>query len=149
MSDITVAAAGAGRMGQGLAVVFAYAGHRVQLIDLKRRDNPEDYLAAARADIQATFDMLVACGMMDAADVERVTARIDYVDAAGAAEALSRSDLVFEAEPETVEAKTTTLAFLSSACRPDVTIASTTSTFLSDSLQAMVRTLWEQPWPVK
>jgi len=139
MSDAIIAAAGAGRMGQGLAVVFAYAGHPVQLIDLKQRDEPAAYLDAAKADIHATFDMLVACGMMDNVDVERVSERIDYVDADGAADALSRSDCVFEAAPETVEAKETTLAFLSSACRPDVTIASTTSTFLSDKLQAMVR----------
>ncbi len=138
MNDAIIAAAGAGRMGQGLAVVFAYAGHPVQLIDLKRREDPGAYLAAAKTDIHATFDMLVACGMMGAADIERVAARIDYIDADGAAEALSHADLVFEAAPETVEAKTATLAFLSSACRPDVTIASTTSTFLSDKLQAMV-----------
>ena len=138
MRDAIIAAAGAGRMGQGLAVVFAYAGHPVQLIDLKQRDEPAAYLDAARADIHATFDMLVSCGMMGEGDVERVASRIDYVAADGAAEALSRSDLVFEAAPETVEAKETTLAFLSSACRPEVTIASTTSTFLSDKLQAMV-----------
>ena len=138
MSDAVIAAAGAGRMGQGLAVVFAYAGHPVQLIDLKKRDDPAAYLEAAMTDIQATFDMLVACGMMGEADVGRVAARIDCVDADDAAEALSRADLIFEAAPETVEAKQATLAFLSSACRPEVTIASTTSTFLSDRLQAMV-----------
>ena len=32
---------GAGRMGRGLAVVFAYAGHDVALIDLKRRDDKD------------------------------------------------------------------------------------------------------------
>ncbi len=138
MSDTVIAAAGAGRMGQGLAVVFAYAGHPVQLIDLKQRDDPVAYLEAAKTDIHATFDMLVACGMMGEVDIERVAARIEYVDADGAAEALSLSDLIFEAAPETVEAKEATLAYLSSACRPDVIIASTTSTFLSDKLQAMV-----------
>ena len=33
-----IALVGAGRMGRGLAVVFAYAGHDVALIDLKPRD---------------------------------------------------------------------------------------------------------------
>ena len=29
---------GAGRMGRGIAVVFAYAGHNVTLVDCKARD---------------------------------------------------------------------------------------------------------------
>ena len=32
-----VAAIGAGRMGRGLAHVFAYAGHEVKLLDAKKR----------------------------------------------------------------------------------------------------------------
>ncbi len=39
----TIAGAGAGRMGRGIAVVFAYAGHPVTLVDLKARE------AAAKA----------------------------------------------------------------------------------------------------
>jgi 3-hydroxybutyryl-CoA dehydrogenase len=34
-----IALVGAGRMGRGLAVVFAYAGHDVALVDLKPRDD--------------------------------------------------------------------------------------------------------------
>ncbi len=33
-----VAALGAGRMGRGIAIVFAYAGHQVFLIDMKKRN---------------------------------------------------------------------------------------------------------------
>ena len=33
-----IACLGAGRMGRGIAVVFAYAGHEVWLVDLKTRD---------------------------------------------------------------------------------------------------------------
>ena len=33
-----IAAVGAGRMGRGIAIVFAYAGHDVRLIDAKTRD---------------------------------------------------------------------------------------------------------------
>jgi 3-hydroxybutyryl-CoA dehydrogenase len=138
MSEPIIAAAGAGRMGQGLAVVFAYAGHPVQLIDLKRRENQDGYLAAARSEIRGTLDMLVACGMMEPDDVGRIADRIDYVAAEEAASALARSDLIFEAAPETVEAKQAVLALISEACRPEVIIASTTSTFLSDRLQSMV-----------
>ena len=37
----TICALGAGRMGQGIAHAFAYAGHPVQLVDLKPRDASE------------------------------------------------------------------------------------------------------------
>ena len=33
-----IACLGAGRMGRGIAVVFAYAGHQVTLVDFKPRD---------------------------------------------------------------------------------------------------------------
>lgn len=138
MSDATIAAAGAGRMGRGLCIVFAYAGHPVQLIDLKQRENPADYLDAAKAEIHGTLDMLVACGMIGSADIKRIAERIEYVGADQARDALQRSDLIFEAAPETVEAKRYALKFISESCRSDATIASTTSTFLSDKLQAMV-----------
>ena len=35
----TIACLGAGRMGRGIAVVFAYAGHEVALVDFKARDD--------------------------------------------------------------------------------------------------------------
>ncbi|MEX3010767.1 3-hydroxybutyryl-CoA dehydrogenase [Hoeflea sp. TYP-13] len=138
MSGEIIAAAGAGRMGRGLAIVFAYAGHPVRLIDLKQREDTADYLSEAKAEIRATLEMLVACGMIDAVDVDRISKRVAYVGAGSAEDALREADLIFEAAPETVEAKETALGFISKSCRPDVIIASTTSTFLSDKLQAMV-----------
>ncbi|MEM6463594.1 MAG: 3-hydroxybutyryl-CoA dehydrogenase [Pseudomonadota bacterium] len=138
MTEMTVAAAGAGRMGRGLAIVFAYAGHPVRLVDLKKRQEAPAYLREAEAEICKTLDMLVACGMIGEADTDRIAGRIAYYDASSAPEAVVGSDLIFEAAPETVEAKQSTLKFLSDTCRPEVTIASTTSTFLSNRLQAMV-----------
>ncbi|MCP4316449.1 MAG: 3-hydroxybutyryl-CoA dehydrogenase [Hyphomicrobiales bacterium] len=138
MNDAIIAAAGAGRMGRGLSIVFAYAGHPVQLIDLKQREDPADYLNAAKGEVLSTLEMLVACGMLHKADIDRIAGRIDYIGAEHATDALRQSDVIFEAAPETVEAKQTALQFISEACRSDVTIASTTSTFLSDKLQAMV-----------
>ena len=100
MSGETVAAAGAGRMGQGLAVVFAYAGHPVQLVDLKKRDNAADYLAAARSEIEKTPAMLASCGMIAEADIDRIAGRVAYVDADGTEAALSAAELIFEARPK-------------------------------------------------
>ena len=61
-----IAAAGAGRMGRSLAVVFALAGHPVALVDLKKRDDADSYLTGARTEIRSTLEMLVSCGMIDA-----------------------------------------------------------------------------------
>ncbi|MEM7429572.1 MAG: 3-hydroxyacyl-CoA dehydrogenase NAD-binding domain-containing protein, partial [Pseudomonadota bacterium] len=33
----TIAAVGAGRMGRGMAIAFAYGGHPIRLIDMKDR----------------------------------------------------------------------------------------------------------------
>ena len=47
---------GAGRMGRGIAVVFAFAGHQVVVVDFKERETSAfDALAAeARAEIRST-----------------------------------------------------------------------------------------------
>ena len=37
---------GAGRMGRGIALAFAYAGHRIALVDLRRR-TPEAWSTRA------------------------------------------------------------------------------------------------------
>ena len=58
MSDAhAIACLGAGRMGRGIAVVFAYAGHDVALVDFKARDDggfrassPSDALGEVRSD---------------------------------------------------------------------------------------------------
>ena len=137
MTEI-IAAAGAGRMGRGLAIVFAYAGHQVRLVDLKPRDNAAEWLDGARAEIASTLQMLVDCNMIGAQDVDPIASRIAYVDAKGADAALAEADVIYEGVPETLDAKREALGAISAAAAPDAIIASTTSTILSDELQGMV-----------
>ena len=60
-SPATIVALGAGRMGQGLAHVFAYAGHQVTLVDLKDRaasefaTTAENAIAAIRSNLRDCF----------------------------------------------------------------------------------------------
>jgi len=138
VTDQRIAAAGAGRMGRGLAVVFAMAGHPVALVDLKPRDDAETYLGDARAEIRSTLEMLVTCGMIAADAVEAIAARVEYVAEPDAANALANADVIFEGVPETLDAKRAAFEFLSGCARPDAIIASTTSTMLSTELQGMV-----------
>ncbi|MGN6117333.1 MAG: 3-hydroxyacyl-CoA dehydrogenase NAD-binding domain-containing protein, partial [Nitrobacter sp.] len=55
-----VAALGAGRMGRGIAIAFAFAGHDVALVDFKPRANDAFAKLAADAlgDIETTLRML-------------------------------------------------------------------------------------------
>ena len=54
------AAVGAGRMGRGIAIAFAYAGHRIALVDLRRRspDAWQRLCEQARTEIRASLDGL-------------------------------------------------------------------------------------------
>ena len=131
-----VVAAGAGRMGRGLAVTFAMAGHPVALIDLKPRADGA-YLDGAQAEIAATLDMIAACGLIAPGDIPRIARRIGYVAEDEADEVMSEAELIFEGAPETLEAKEATLARISAASG-DAIIASTTSTILSDDLAGFV-----------
>ena len=127
---------GAGTMGRGIAIAFAWAGHPVDLIDLKPRDAAASARleADARADIAASLRALVELGEATEADAARVAARIRFVPESGASAALHEADLVFEGVPETLEAKRDAFARMSADCRPDAILASTTSTILVTDL---------------
>src|SRR5687767_6528890 len=101
------AAVGAGRMGRGVAIAFAYAGHRIALIDLKPRvpDAWQRLHDEASAEIRSSLQALAALGAIDAAQVDAIAQRVKLVDADGAAAALHDADLVFEGVPETMAAK--------------------------------------------
>jgi 3-hydroxybutyryl-CoA dehydrogenase len=136
----TIAAAGAGRMGRGIAIVFAYAGHEVALVDLK--DRPAEDLARLRAEalaeVRATLEMLADIGLMPPPAVAPILARVRFAGRGEAPAALNSADVIFEGVPETLPAKREALALLSRFARPEAIIASTTSTIMADELQALV-----------
>jgi len=135
-----IAAAGAGRMGRGIAIAFAWGGHPVDLVDLKPRaaDAAARLAADAHAEIASSLAMLAELDALPADAVERVLARIRFVAEPDASAALAAADVVFEAVPETLEAKRDAFARLSTDCRPDAILASTTSTILVTDLVPMV-----------
>jgi 3-hydroxybutyryl-CoA dehydrogenase len=134
------AAAGAGRMGRGIAIAFAWAGHRVALIDLRKR-TPE---AAARlreeafGEIRASLAVLAELGALAAAQIETVLRRVEWVDGDAVATALHDAELVFEGVPETLEAKREAFELLSRHCRAEAVITSTTSSILVTQLAPLV-----------
>lgn len=135
------AAVGAGRMGRGIAIAFAYAGHRISLIDLRTRSAEAwgKLRDEARAEIEASLDGLAQLGVIDAAQIAAIAARVDLVDAAHAPAALAAAELVFEGVPETMEAKREAFDVLNRHCRDDAILTSTTSSILVTQLAALVR----------
>ena len=134
------AAVGAGRMGRGIAIAFAYAGHPIALVDLR----PREPQAAARlraeafAEIWQSLEILAQLGAMDAGAVDAVAARVHWVDATDAPAALADAEMVFEGVPETLEAKREALAEIARHCRADAVITSTTSSILVTQLAPLV-----------
>jgi 3-hydroxybutyryl-CoA dehydrogenase len=135
------AAVGAGRMGRGIAIAFAYAGHRIALIDLKPRA-PQAWQALrdeAHAEIRSSLQGLAMLGAFDAQRVDSIAERVQLVDARGAAEALRDAELVFEGVPETMAAKRDAFEQLNGWCSDHAILTSTTSSILVTQLAALVR----------
>jgi len=136
-----IAAVGAGRMGRGVAIVFAYAGHPVRLIDVKQGRTADDFDRLSKnagAEIRATLQMLVELGLAPEGSVETIASRVSIVDRAGAGDALADAAVIFEGVPETLEAKRDAFDLIGGAAPADSIVGSTTSTILTDELQAMV-----------
>ena len=136
----TIGCLGAGRMGRGIAVVFAFAGHQVVMVDFKRREaSAFDALAVdARAEIDATFETLCRIGLLPQDLVRTLAARITIVPQQEAAAVLPRCDVVFEGLPEIVALKQEALAEASRLAGSRPIIASTTSTILVDELAGSI-----------
>ena len=135
-----IASVGAGRMGRGIAITFALAGYAVRIIDLKDRTSSEfDALCeSASAEIHLTMSMLSSFGMLDESEVDSTVARVSYFASKDCKTALADADIIFEAVPETLEAKEAAFTLVSRYAQPEAIVASTTSTILSDELQPFV-----------
>jgi 3-hydroxybutyryl-CoA dehydrogenase len=134
-----IAAVGAGRMGRGIALAFAYAGHEVALIDLKPRPirDWETLQKEALDEMQASLAMLAELDAMPADAVPRVLSRITLMDPSCAA-SLGDVEIIFEAVPETLEAKRDAFARICKLASPQAILASTTSTILVTDLVPLV-----------
>jgi 3-hydroxybutyryl-CoA dehydrogenase len=136
-----IACLGAGRMGRGIAAVFAYAGHAVDIIDFKPRQRADfnKLRDDAIGEVRSTLRTLAELGMFDAGAVDLIAARVTVVPESDAGVALATADIVFEGVPEVVDLKRDALAKASRLTRPGTIIASTTSTILVDDLSGAVK----------
>jgi 3-hydroxybutyryl-CoA dehydrogenase len=135
-----IACLGAGRMGRGIAVAFAYAGHAVTMIDVKARSEEQfaTLQAEALGEVSKTLASLARFGLLAENDAEAVIAHVSVVPTQNMAAALAAAGIVFEGVPEVVELKREVLASASKCVGPEIIIASTTSTILVDDLSGSV-----------
>jgi 3-hydroxybutyryl-CoA dehydrogenase len=135
-----IACLGAGRMGRGIAVAFAYAGHAVTMIDAKARSAGAFAALEAEAlgEVRKTLASLTRFGLLAEKDAETIIGRVSVVPAQGMAAALTGAGIVFEGVPEVVELKRQVLAAAAKFVRPEAVVASTTSTILVDDLSGAV-----------
>ncbi|MEF3366882.1 3-hydroxybutyryl-CoA dehydrogenase [Methylocystis sp. 9N] len=120
---------GAGQMGKGIAHVAALSGFDVAVNDVS-----QERIDAAIADIGAQMSRAVERGLVPTDAVEPALARIsaapkiaDFVD----------SDLVIEAATEVEDVKRKILTELAQATKPDIIIASNTSSISITRLAAV------------
>ena len=135
-----IAVVGAGRMGRGIAHVFAYAGRPITVLDVKAR-SPADFERLARegrAEIEANMRFLASLGVMNEHQVEGALKLIEFRPVADAEKVLSRATVIMEGVPETLEAKQAALALIGKLAPADTVVASTTSSLLVTDLQGYI-----------
>ena len=135
-----IAAVGAGRMGRGIALAFAWGGHEVDLVDFRPRDEAawKRLSSEASAEIRASLEMLAELGAMQTDAVARVLGRVRVVRENDARKALAEAEVVFEAVTETLEAKRDAFGRICALAPPGAILASTTSTILVTDLVPLV-----------
>ena len=135
-----IACLGAGRMGRGIAVVFAYAGHNVALVDFKPRE-PDAFKKLADealVEVRNVLRLLAQFGLYDEASVDTIAARVSVVPEQDAKATLSAASIIFEGVPEVLDLKREALKRCAELAGPTPIIASTTSTILVDDLSGAV-----------
>jgi 3-hydroxybutyryl-CoA dehydrogenase len=128
-----IACIGAGRMGRGIALAFARAGYDVVVVDFKPRDNWAALKKEAMTEMEAALAMLEELGAGSPGALARIR-MVPYAEA----QVLSAAELIFEAVPETLEAKRDAFARLCKLASPQAILASTTSTILVTDLVPLV-----------
>jgi 3-hydroxybutyryl-CoA dehydrogenase len=125
----TVAVLGAGTMGNGIAHVFARAGYNVILCDVD-----QTFLERALDTIGKNLDREVKKGKLPESEKPAVLSRIKTViDMV----AISAADFAVEAVPEKPEIKRAVLSEADKILRPEVILASNTSSISMTTLAAL------------
>ena len=121
---------GAGTMGNGIAQTAAVSGYQVTMMDVA-----EEFVKRGLATIAKSVDKLVEKGKLTADQKNAASA----VSGATALERAAEADLVIEAATENPELKFKLFADLDGIAKPDVILASNTSSISITKLGAATR----------
>jgi 3-hydroxybutyryl-CoA dehydrogenase len=124
----TVAALGAGTMGNGIAHVFARSGFNVILCDVETR-----FLESALDTIAKNLDREIKKGKIEEGDKSKILGRIHTTTDMSE---ISRADFAVEAVPERLDLKLSVLREADKLFRPEVILASNTSSISMTTLAA-------------
>lgn len=127
----TVAVLGAGTMGNGIAHVFARAGYQVILRDVEQR-----FLDRALEIIAKNLDREIKKGKLPEGSQGTVLKRLRPVTDMSA---IAAADFIVEAVPEKIEIKRAVLTEADRLARPDVILASNTSSISMTTLAALTK----------
>jgi 3-hydroxybutyryl-CoA dehydrogenase len=122
---------GAGTMGNGIAHVFAKSGYEVVLCDIA-----QEFLDRGLATIRKNLEREVAKGKISTADSGAASGRIRGVLDR---KALSECDFAIEAATEQLEIKFEIFRELDRVCRPEVILATNTSSISITKIAAITR----------
>ncbi len=125
----TIGVVGAGQMGAGIAFVSALAGCEVLLYDIHTGS-----LEAALERIHKGFEKQIQDGIIPASEGEAALKRIRTTQSLGD---MTDRHLILEAAPENSEMKCELFRQLGAICKPEVVLASNTSSISITKLGAM------------
>ena len=131
MSIQRVGIVGAGTMGNGIAHVFSRCGYQVLLCDVEQR-----FLDRALETISKNLEREVAKNKISSADKSAALGRVQPVLDRGK---LADCDFVIEAATEKLEIKTELFRDLDRICRPEILIATNTSSISITKLAALTK----------
>jgi 3-hydroxybutyryl-CoA dehydrogenase len=126
-----VGVVGAGTMGNGIAHVFARAGFQVMLCDVEER-----FLERAIETITKNLDREVTKNKITA---EEKAAALQRIETVIERPLLAACDFIVEAATEKFEIKTSIFRDLGQICRPEVVLASNTSSISITKLAALTK----------
>jgi 3-hydroxybutyryl-CoA dehydrogenase len=126
-----VGVVGAGTMGNGIAHVFARGGFQVILCEVEQR-----FLDRGLETIRKNLEREVAKGKLSAAEAE---AAVDLIRGTLQGSDLGICDFVIEAAPERFELKQELFSALDAVLKPDIILASNTSSISITRLAAQTR----------
>jgi 3-hydroxybutyryl-CoA dehydrogenase len=127
----TVAVLGAGTMGNGIAHVFASSGYKVILRDVEQR-----FLDRALETIAKNLDREIKKGKLTEVEKPGVLGRLKPVTDMAS---IAAADFLVEAVPEKLEIKRAVLTEADMLLRPEVIIASNTSSIAMTTLAALTK----------